>query len=48
VKPRKVNTISKIKIYKTMVKAVVMYGYEMWSMTEMDKVMLIAHVQTSN
>lgn len=31
-----------------MVKAVVMYGYEMWSMTEMDKVMLIAHVQTSN
>jgi hypothetical protein len=26
----------------------VMYGYEMWSMTEMDKVMLIAHVQTSN
>jgi hypothetical protein len=26
----------------------VTYGYETWSMTEMDKVMLIAHVQTSN
>jgi hypothetical protein len=36
VKPRKVNTISKIKIYKTLVKPVVMYGYETGSMTKMD------------
>jgi hypothetical protein len=48
VKTRQMNTMSKIKIYKTIVKPVVTYGYETWSMTEMDKVMLIAHVQTSN
>jgi hypothetical protein len=35
-----VNTISKIKIYKTMVKSIVMYGCETWSMTEKDKIML--------
>jgi hypothetical protein len=34
------NRISKMRIYRTALKAVVMYGCETWPMTEKDKVIL--------
>jgi hypothetical protein len=37
---RTVSRIVKIKIYKTIVKPIVMFGCEAWSMTEKDKTRL--------
>jgi hypothetical protein len=35
-----VNRISKMRIYRTVLKAVVMYGCETWPLTEKDEVKL--------
>jgi hypothetical protein len=42
IKSRTVNRVSKIKIHRTLLKSVVMYGHETWSIIKKDKVMLNA------
>jgi hypothetical protein len=39
-KSRMVSRIVKVKLYKTMLKPIVKYGRETWSITEMERVML--------